>query len=568
MLVLGIQKDHHTSVCAYENDKLIYYCEEERLSKEKKSTELPVHCLNQFIKNYSKKIDMAIITGYDTDGSVATIASYLKYLKLINNIEGQIFAFYKSHHLLHAAKSFYNSGFEKSFVFVVDGRGSSYNLNNGGCAYETSSVYLFENPNNINCLYKRCYTNSEITPNLKLNLNHEHSLHYKIYPISLSEKTKVEIFNNELDLGLFYSQCSLHYNFFKEEGKLMGLSSYGQKNKKMENILNADDFFFKKLGDQYHLCFLNIKKYPELIMNVENEKSLMDLSFLIQEKFENKYFDFITKKFDSKISNNIILTGGTALNVVNNYKLKQKLKNVNLFVEPLCGDEGNSIAACQFFLKFINPNLKFDKFKNLFIGNKYNYNIKIDDNEIISKKINLEEVVNLLLKGKVIALYQGRAEAGPRALGNRSLLLDPRIKNGKDIMNLIKKREKFRPFACSILKEKVHDWFDMAGLEESPFMMYAVNCLKNLDKKIPSVVHVDGTCRVQTITEEYNKILYLLLKIFEEKTNCPLLMNTSFNLAGDPLVETPEDAIDTLKKSKLEYIYFADSEILVYKKKR
>jgi carbamoyltransferase len=291
----------------------------------------------------------------------------------------------------------------------------------------------------------------------------------------------------------------------------MGLCAFGEKNKKMKDILNADDFMFNQIGDQQHAEYFNVNKYPDLIMHKKNEKNLLDLSFLIQEKFENKYFEFIKKHHDSKISNNIVLTGGTALNVVNNYKLKQKLQNVNLFIEPLCGDEGNSIAACQFYIKSLDPDVKFSKIKNLFIGNKYNYDMKLEDTEICSKKINLKDVVNLLVQGKIVALYQGRAEAGPRALGNRSLLLDPRIKNGKNIMNEIKKREKFRPFACSILKEKVNEWFDMAGLEESPFMMYAVNSLKDVYKKIPSVIHPDGTCRVQTVTENYNTILYSLL---------------------------------------------------------
>jgi carbamoyltransferase len=562
VLVLGIQKDHHSSVCLYEDNKLIYYCEEERLTREKKTSHLPIMCINQIVDFFCKKIDVAVITGYDFE-SLGTCGAYLKHVKLIDNIEEQVFSFYKSHHLLHAAKAFYDSGFKNSYVFVVDGRGSSFNLNNGEVAYETSSVYFFENPNKFKCLYKRCFTNSEINENLSLNLNCEQGVHYNITPLSLDKNTIIEI-HNEHDLGLFYAETSKHFNFFQEEGKLMGLSAYGKENKHLKKILNSGEFWFKKYGDRNNLRQVNIKKYPELKYEEKNNENLLDFSFLIQGKFENDYFNFIKKHYDEKISENLIITGGTGYNVVNNFKLKKKFKN--LFVEPLCGDEGNSIAACQFYLKQINPNIEFNKLQNLFIGNKYVYNIKLNDDEISSRNVKLNEVTDLLIQGKVIALYQGNSEGGPRALGNRSLLLDPRIVNGKEIMNEIKKREKFRPFACSILKENVHEWFDMAGLEDSPFMMYAVNCLKDVDKKIPSVIHVDKTCRVQTVTENYNKILYCLLSNFNKKTNCPLLMHTSFNLAGDPLVETPEDAINTLKKSRLEYVYFADIETLVYKK--
>jgi len=561
MLVLGIQKDHHSSVCLYENNKLIYYCEEERLTREKKKSHLPILCINQ-IANIFKKIDMVVITGYNFD-SMATCGAYLKHIKLIDNVEKQIFSFYKSHHLLHAAKAFYDSGFENSYVFVVDGRGSSFNLNNGNIAYETSSVYFFENPNTFKCLYKKCFTNSEINKNLSLNLNCENNLAYDVTPISLDKNTVVEI-NNELDLGSIYRVAAKHLGFIEEEGKLMGLSAYGREDKHFKKILNSGELWFKKYGDKYNLQKINIEKYPELKQEEKNTENLKNFSFSIQEKFEKDYLNFIKKHYNERISNNLVITGGTGYNVVNNFKLKNKFKN--LFVEPLCGDEGNSIAACQFYLKQINPNIKFNKLENLFIGNKYNYDSEFNDNEISSKKITPNQITDLLIQGEVVALYQGRSEGGPRALGNRSLLLDPRIVNGKDIMNQIKKREKFRPFACSILLEKANEWFDMGGLEESPFMMYAVNSLKDISKKIPSVIHVDGTCRVQTVTENYNKILYYLLLDFNKKTNCPVLMHTSFNLAGDPLVETQKDAIDTLKNSNLKYIYFADIETLVYKK--
>jgi carbamoyltransferase len=564
MYLLGIQIDHHSSVCLFKNNELVYYCEEERLSREKKTCSFPIYCLEQIIKNKTDTIDLAIVAGYDFNSS-DTIASYLKHKKLIKDKKNQIFCFFKGHHLLHAAKAFYDSGFEDALIFVVDGRGSTYNLSNGETCSETSSVYFFKKNNYFKCLYKKFYTNSEIKQNLKVNFNCESNLDYKINPISIDEETITEI-SNKNDIGVFYAQISKHLNFFNEEGKLMGLSAYGEENLHLKKIINSKDLFFEKFGDQLSNKKLNFEKYPELIFNEKNEKNLKDLSFLTQQKLENDYENFIKKYFDQKLSNNLILTGGSSYNVVNNYKLKRKFKHLNLFIEPLCGDEGNSIAACQLFYKQIFPDSEFKKLTSLFIGNEYEYNIELDKNYFYSKKIVLEEIVDLLIKGKIIALYQGKAEGGPRALGNRSLLLDPRIFNAKDIMNTVKKREKFRPFACSILHEKVNDWFDMGGLEETPFMTYAVDCLKGVDKKIPSVIHVDGTCRVQTVTENYNKILYCLLSEFNKKTNCPILMHTSFNLAGEPLVETPEDAINTLKKSKLEYIYFADIETLVYKK--
>ena len=131
-------------------------------------------------------------------------------------------------------------------------------------------------------------------------------------------------------------------------------------------------------------------------------------------------------------------------------------------------------------------------------------------------------------------------------------------------MNGVKHREWFRPFACSIKKEAVHEWFDLAGREETPHMMYAVKCLPGVEEKIPSVIHVDGTCRIQTVTQEQNEHYYNLISAFEKLSEVPILFNTSFNLGGDPLVETIEDAVLTLRKSDIEYMYLPEIQKLVY----
>ena len=181
------------------------------------------------------------------------------------------------------------------------------------------------------------------------------------------------------------------------------------------------------------------------------------------------------------------------------------------------------------------------------------------------KNIFHSDVVNLLLEEQIIPIFQGRSEAGPRALGNRSLLFDPRVKDGKNIVNKVKKRESFRPFAGSILKEFASEWFDMIGLEESPFMTFSFHCKEDKKSLIPSIVHVDGTCRIQTVTEEQNYHYYNLIKEFYKCTGVPILLNTSFNLAGDPMVEDISDAIYTLNESELKYLYLPELNILVKK---
>ncbi len=181
-------------------------------------------------------------------------------------------------------------------------------------------------------------------------------------------------------------------------------------------------------------------------------------------------------------------------------------------------------------------------------------------------KITPKQVAKIISERNIVTIFQGRSEAGPRALGNRSILYDPTDPKGKDFVNEVKKREWFRPFAGTVLLEKAHEWFDMADLEESPFMMYAMDVWPEKQKQIQAITHVDGTCRIQTVTEEQNLHYYKLIQEFEKITGVPILFNTSFNLAGDPLVETIEDALETMLKSEMKYMYVPELQMLLEKK--
>jgi carbamoyltransferase len=180
-----------------------------------------------------------------------------------------------------------------------------------------------------------------------------------------------------------------------------------------------------------------------------------------------------------------------------------------------------------------------------------------------NKTVTPLDVAELIANKNIVALFQGRSEAGHRALGNRSILYDPRDINGKDYVNIVKQREWYRPFAASVMLEHAHDWFDMAGLKESPFMMFAVDVIKEKQKLIPCVTHVDGTCRIQTVTKEQNINFYNLINAFYKLTGVPMLFNTSFNLAGEVIVETEEEAVDVLQRSQIEYLYLPKKQTLI-----
>ena len=172
-----------------------------------------------------------------------------------------------------------------------------------------------------------------------------------------------------------------------------------------------------------------------------------------------------------------------------------------------------------------------------------------------------EKILDLIINdSQIVAIFQGAGEWGPRALGNRSILFDPTNLEAKQIVNSVKKRENYRPFAGSVMLEHAHDWFHMLQLKDSPWMSFAIKAKDIAYEKIPTLVHADGTCRIQTVTEEQNKNYYNLIKGFYERTGVPIIFNTSFNLGGEALVETIEDAIDTCNRSEINYLYLPEDQ--------
>ena len=178
--------------------------------------------------------------------------------------------------------------------------------------------------------------------------------------------------------------------------------------------------------------------------------------------------------------------------------------------------------------------------------------------------VDYQYVCDIIYDQKIVAMFQGKSEAGPRALGNRSILFDPRNPQAQNIVNTVKKREWFRPFAGTVLKEYAGDWIELpGGINESPFMMFAFPVRVEKKTLVPGIIHADGTCRMQTVTEDQNHHFYKLIKTFYEKTRIPILFNTSFNLGGEVLVHTLEDALDTLERSDIDYLYLPEEDQLI-----
>jgi len=295
------------------------------------------------------------------------------------------------------------------------------------------------------------------------------------------------------------------------------------------------------------------------------------MAYAVQTQTQDQVVNLIRRAVEMTGEKNIVISGGYALNCVANYHYLDALKDegINIYVEPVSNDAGTAMGAAMFIHRSITQDNTVSPITHkLYLGPKYEYT-----NEDISKlaeeyeaevsDATHETVIDLITDKNIVSMFQGRSENGPRALGNRSILYDPRDPEGKDHVNQVKRREYFRPFAGTILEEDVHEWFDLRGMESSPSMMYAVNCQEGVEQKIPAIIHVDGTCRIQSVNRDQNEHYYDLIKTFKDKTGVPIIFNTSFNLGGEPLVETLEDAFWTLQQSDIEYLYLPEHGKLI-----
>jgi carbamoyltransferase len=332
---------------------------------------------------------------------------------------------------------------------------------------------------------------------------------------------KVYSINYPFSFGLFYSAFTklVGLNPGTDEYILMGMAAYGDY-KKYYRVINQ---YFSSASKQKYNFHKGITDWDP---NIDLEKEKFNIAAAVQKVYEDRLLEFMhfAKKKTGK--SNLVFMGGCALNCSANTKLFEIYENI--WIMPSPGDSGSSLGAAS-----------------LAYGSHLNWQGPYLGTDIPGKYPIKDSIENLINK-KVSVVAVGRAEFGPRALGNRSILADPRDPNIKDIVNQIKKREEFRPFAPVVLEEFADEWFEMPQ-KQSPYMQFAVRCRK--PNQIPSVVHYDGTSRVQTVNKKQNQGLYLLLKEWHKKTGVPVLLNTSLNIKNQPLLN---DLID-LKKWRKEY---------------
>ena len=563
--ILGINPGHNGSACLVADGELVYYLEEERLSRMKYDGN-PFKSMIDIMSRYH--VDELVIVGTYPDHPVLgwTMEDVFTGLvrKFYPNVKTTLLG--HEHHLTHAACAFYNSGFKKAVAIIVDGAGTfkDIKMNEDGSVTakgcETESVWQCEYPSNFSVIHK-----------------------------VFGDNNQNRIVNDKFDVGnsvtivKAYEAVTNYLGFsFLEAGKTMGLSSYGKENNNIPQLFKdnraSKDIFIPNypqgayVDDQSNPIFKRNREPKNFHHNFNEVLDIeKDLAYKIQKETQEKVGDLIEQAINVTNINQVVLAGGYGLNCVANYYLQKRFPKVEIYCEPISHDGGTAIGGAKLTWHGNNNDNTIRKQTSLYYGPKYSEEQLRQTLLQFEDKFNTYEghpksVAELLKEGNIIAMYQGSSEAGPRALGNRSILYNPTDPNGKDFVNKVKGREWFRPFAGTVLEEDANEWFDFANMEGSPFMMYAVDVKKDKQNQIPCITHVDGTCRIQTVNQDQNINYYDLINEFKKITGVPILFNTSFNLAGHPLVETPNDALQTILGSDIKYLYLPEINLLLEKK--
>ncbi len=589
MNILGISAFYHDSAVSLVQDgRIIFAAQEERFTRKKHDFSFPKSAINYCLQSSGLKVkDIDYVAFYDKpflkfERILMTYLTYApfgvrsfikamplwikqkiwmkEFIKKELGFEGNII--FPEHHESHAASAFFPSPFQEAAFLTIDGVGE----------WSTTS-YGIGKGNQINIL-------SEIH-----------------FPHSL---------------GLLYSAFTYYTGFKVNSGeyKVMGLAPYGKPKYKdlilSELIDLKEDGSFKLNMKYFNYCVgltMTNRKFGKLFGGPPRKpESLltqrdMDIASSIQEVTEEVMLRIARHIHKETGQRNLCLAGGVALNCVSNGKILREGPFENIWIQPSAGDAGGALGAALFvwYQYLENSRIADDKrdfMQGAYLGPKYENDCIFDflkRNDIPFTKVNdaeiPEKIADLIANQKVIGWFQGRMEFGPRALGGRSIIGDARSPKMQEIMNLkIKFRESFRPFAPAVIRERASDFFDID--KESPYMLlvapvkkeirlemseeeqklFGIDKLNVVRSTLPAVTHIDYSARIQTVDKDYNPLFYQMIKRFDEKYGCPVIINTSFNVRGEPIVCTPQDAYTCFMRTNMDYLIMGN--FLIEKKEQ
>jgi carbamoyltransferase len=520
---------HDAGATLFISQQHICSISEERLTRIKNDGNFPIHSIDYCLKEgnvsyddidliYIPSMCLEIFYRQLTDGTIEN-----KIKTLFPNAEYKVI----SHHLSHAASSVFSSSFEEGTILTLDGAGSLiYDMDyKNSLQAETNLIGYFNKKNNI----FRIFNGVNGTNNFG---SYYHDTAHKIYCKKI---------RNHIDA---YDEK------YREtwDGKIMGLSAYG----KTSEVENLKEYSLSK--------DLSYNEFPYVIFDYQKHfalKTADEQAYILQKNFENALIDYVSElKRLNYLDENICLAGGSFLNVLGNSCLKKL--GLNIHIPPCTNDVGLHFGAACYGV-YQNKEEVILPYNIALLGKTYN-------DEEIEKEIKeydyhkfdtLDDVCTFsarqIAENKIIAWFQNRSEFGARALGSRSLLMSPTPKQNKDIMNhRIKHREYWRPFAGIILEEHLTEYFEEDYI--SPYMLYSLTVKEDKIPEIAAITHEDKTCRIQTVTKDYHPETTKLLQKYYELSGVPVVLNTSFNDNGEPIVETPKDAVNAFNNLDIDFL--------------
>ena len=534
MKVLTIFSGHDASATIVKDGEIEHYFKEERYNKKKHSGGHEF-IFDIIVNNFLTDVDYVIFSSSDSQED-KNKKDRLLYSK---NSNIKFLDPKYQHHLFHAAGAFYGSSFDKSLIICVDSTGG-YPID--AEVFECDSVYVAEYPCKFVPLYKGYWT---------ANINK------RFDKTSNGCRHVSKHISDEINVGNLYNSAALAMGQTIDDcGKAMGLSSYGSPVRQLkffgERISGVDaikNYFenYPKLLD-YLIYFKDNAEY-KMEITQDNYQFFADYCYEVQRQCQDQVCNLIEKYINETGIKKVCITGGYGMNIITNYELLKRFDDVQFYFDPICDDSGLSIGASMYSYRRLTGDSRIIPIRDTFFHG-LGYEVSQYNGDFANEKT----IAKLLYDNKSVAVYNHLAEAGQRALGNRSILFNALNPDAKDIVNKIKNREWYRPFAAIVLEEDAHLYFD--DVIPNPYMTV---CFPVKTDLIPGVTHVDNTCRIQTVNSGH---LYSILKEFKDLTGHGILLNTSFNLAGEPLVETPQDAFRTLRSSSLDYLWFYETKQL------
>jgi len=490
MIIYGISSGFHdAALTVLDNDQIVFASHSERYSKQKNDPFLNREMIEEALTHGFPDIivlyeDAKLKRDRQTRSGQTGLLDEPTQQEWIEQFYPQFkevpIKFY-THHESHAAAGVFTSNFKECAVMVIDAIGEE----------ETATLWNWTDNK-----FKKVY--SEVYPN---------------------------------SLGLFYSAVTHRVGLkpMEDEYILMGMAGYGdpKKTAELSEKMSNDFIINQKPFDNISSIAMSENLHKGIAIDKYSEYSDFDIASAAQQQVQERIFAFAEKAKELIGSKNLVFMGGCALNcVANSLLFSAGFKNIHIMPNP--GDAGSSLGCAA--MEYYNRTGKSVKWKGPYLGHT------------IEGAYPIQKALTSLAANEIFGIANGRAEFGPRALGNRSLMADPRGDEIKDKVNKIKHRQEFRPFAPVILEEHVHEYFDMPNDIPSPYMQFVARC--KFPEQFPAIVHVDGTSRVQTVNAAQHPGLYLLLDQFYKKTGCPMLLNTSLNIKGQPIVNDEQDARD------------------------